>query len=131
LLACSGLIFPAARVVVAIATEIINAGMIWRRLFAFIQLFKPSAPRRVAGIMAVGATLASLFAKCGWSKATDIANEHLGSPGLKVRIFTGWGTGSSFQNVSAVRRRTERPARSSLGCRTGRKLEVRVPPNSL
>jgi hypothetical protein len=27
-------------VVVAIATEIINAGMIWRRLFAFIQLFQ-------------------------------------------------------------------------------------------
>ena len=41
-------IFPAARVVVAIAAEIINAGMIWRRLFAFIQQFKPSARRKVA-----------------------------------------------------------------------------------
>ena len=52
-------------VVVAIAAEIINAGMIWRRLFAFIQPFKPSAARQVAGIMSVGATLASLFSEMG------------------------------------------------------------------
>jgi hypothetical protein len=47
--------------VVAIAAEIINAGMIWRRLFAFIQLFKPSAGRQVAGIMSVETTLTSHF----------------------------------------------------------------------
>ena len=42
---------------VSIAAEIINAGMIWKRFFAFIQPLKPSAARQVAGIMSVGATL--------------------------------------------------------------------------
>jgi hypothetical protein len=40
-------------VVVAIAAEIINAEMIWRNLFAFIQLFKPSARWKVAECEAV------------------------------------------------------------------------------
>jgi len=48
-------------VVVAIAAEIINAAMIWGNLFAFIQPFKPSAPRQVAAILSVGATLTSLL----------------------------------------------------------------------
>src|SRR6516225_6157736 len=37
-------------VVLTIVAEIINTGMIWRRLFAFIQPFKPSAPRQVVGL---------------------------------------------------------------------------------
>ena len=45
-----GVVFPAAIVVVAIAAEIIDAAMIWRNLFAFIQPFKPSAPRQVSEI---------------------------------------------------------------------------------
>ena len=61
LLTASGLIFPAAIVVVAIAAEIINAAMIWRNLFVFIQPFKPSAPRQVAAVLSVGATRTSLL----------------------------------------------------------------------
>jgi hypothetical protein len=34
---------------VTIVAEIINAGMIWRRLLVFIQHSKPSARRKVAG----------------------------------------------------------------------------------
>jgi hypothetical protein len=33
--------------------------------------------------------LPHFFAKCGSSKATDTANEHLGSPRSKAKIFAG------------------------------------------
>src|SRR5437867_3083008 len=77
-------------VVVVIATEIINAGMIWRRLFAFIQPFNPWLPDKLRGLRVSERHLPHFFAKCGQSKATDTANEHLDSPGSKARIFARW-----------------------------------------
>jgi hypothetical protein len=59
-------------VVVAMAAEIINVGMIWRSLFAFMGALKP------CGISSVGATLTSFLRIADNSLETEIMKRRYG-----------------------------------------------------